>query len=265
MRLSSFVGAAVLAAVCTTAAQPVQAQTPIVLKSLNLKGVNYNAATGLLSATGGTVAGTLSGLPFTTDIENFTLQQAPGNGQRCSILHLELAPIHLSLLGLHVDTSPICLDITAFRNRGLLGELLCGLAGGNLGLLGSPDLLAGLSDILNTALGRARTAAPGQSDGSVCTGDCEVLDLVLGPLTLNLLGVQVKLDDCNNGPVEVCVSATASEGLLGQLLCGLADGGLLGDISLGTILDFIEAAVAALPGGLSAAELNSLLAILLGL
>jgi len=264
MRLSSIVGTAVLAAACTIAARPAQAQTDIVLTSLNLTGIT--PTNGGLTASGGTVSGLLNGLPFTTDIENFNLRTLPGNGRRCSVLHLELAPIHIALLGLHVDTSPICLDITAFKGRGLLGDLLCGLAGGNLPLLGSPDLLSGLSDILTEALGRAKGVNGNGNGGgggdSVCTGDCEVLDLVLGPLTLNLLGVQVKLDDCDNGPVEVCVSATATEGLLGSLLCGLTDdlnlvdllaalvdGGLLDDVNLNDLVNLIEDLLDVVPVG----------------
>jgi hypothetical protein len=244
MRRQSIVGLAVLTAACTLAARPVAARpvtapTTVVIDSLNLEGVNVNALTGTLTATGGTVTGTLGGLPFTTDINDFTLTPAPGNGRRCSVLHLDLAPIDIALLGLFVDTSEICLDITAFQGQGLLGDLLCGLAGGDLSLLDSLDLLSGLSNILTTALERARNTSPGQGGGSVCTGECEVLDLVLGPLTLNLLGVQVKLDDCANGPVEICVSASASGGLLGEVLCGLTDGGLLDGITLGGLLDLI--------------------------
>src|SRR5215212_978041 len=37
-----------------------------------------------------------------------------------SILHLELGPIHLDLLGLKVDTSKICLDINAISGPGNL-------------------------------------------------------------------------------------------------------------------------------------------------
>jgi hypothetical protein len=249
MRLSSILVAAVLTAACTIAARPAEAQTDLVINSLNLQGVNYDAATGLLTATGGTVTGTLGGLPFTTDINNFSLQQSPGNGNRCSVLDLELGPINLALLGLHIDTSSICLTITAFQGRGILGDLLCGLAGGNLGLLGSPDLLSGLTAILNEALGRARTAPQGQGPGggSVCTGECEVLDLVLGPLNLNLLGVVVHLDNCDNGPVQICVSATADEGLLGGLLCGLAGGGPLQGITLAELLELISGLLDALP------------------
>src|SRR5690606_16444831 len=81
----------------------------------------------------GTVSGTLAGLPFTTQITNLELELIPdaGEGEACSVLHLELAPIDIDLLGLHVDTSAICLDVTATPSPegGLLGDLLCGLAG----------------------------------------------------------------------------------------------------------------------------------------
>ena len=82
----------------------------------------------------------------------------------CPILNLRLGPINLNLLGLVVQTSPICLDITGFTNGGLLGQLLCGLsnsaqqwdtAGYILGNL-PPDqlntLLGGITSILNGAL-----------------------------------------------------------------------------------------------------------------
>jgi hypothetical protein len=201
-----------------------------IINDLDLEGVVYDAATGLLTSTGGTVSGFVGGLPFTTEITNFALQLLPdGDSEEgCSVLDLELGPINLSLLGLHVDTSPICLSITAFEGEGLLGDLLCGLAGGDLGLLDSPILTGGLTEILTSALTQA---GPGQGGGgdveSVCTGECEVLELVVGPLDLNLLGVNVHLDDCDDGPVQVCVSATADEGLLGSLLCGLTGPDLL--------------------------------------
>jgi hypothetical protein len=100
---------------------------------------------GLLTATGGTVEGTLAGLPFVTDITNLTLQLIPDNpattGVECSILSLDLAPIDVDLLGLHVDTSAISLDVTATEGGGLLGSLLCGLADGLL--LGNLPILGG--------------------------------------------------------------------------------------------------------------------------
>ena len=48
----------------------------------------------------------------------------------CSVLDLTLGPIHLDLLGLIVDTNTIHLTITADSEGGVLGSLLCSLAGG---------------------------------------------------------------------------------------------------------------------------------------
>jgi hypothetical protein len=147
------------------------------------------------------------------------------------------------LLGLHVDTSPICLDITAIQGQGILGDLLCSLAGSGgvldtiNGILNGADFLSSLSTVLNQALGHARKA---RDAGSVCTGECQVLDVVIGPLTLNLLGVRVQLNDCSAGPVEVCVSATASEGLLGELFCDLSGGRLSLQELLGLIQDLLS-------------------------
>jgi hypothetical protein len=65
----------------------------------------------------------------------------------CSILHLDLGPLNLNLLGLQVDLSRIVLDITGQTGAGnLLGNLLCGIAG----LLDSPG---GLARLLNQILG----------------------------------------------------------------------------------------------------------------
>jgi hypothetical protein len=162
-----------------------------------------------------------------------------------------------SLLGLAVDTSQICLDITAEPSGGLLGQLLCGVA--RLLDRGVPlgDVLAGLNaqqqgmllgallDVLIGTLNRLNDAAvtavqPAQAG-------CTVLDLALGPLDLNLLGLRVELDDCAGGPVTVAVTAVPGPGnLLGNLLCGL-----LGGIDLGTTLgDIIGGVIDALIGAL---------------
>ena len=243
---------AALAVGATTA--PAHAQTPgaganVVITDIDVDptDVVFDAATGLLTITEGTISGTIAGLPFTTDITNFVLDLTPPGGSpvgTCSVLDLELGPIDLDLLGAHVDTSRICLSITAIPSGGLLGQLLCGLAGGIElgGLLGVEDLLDGLpavlGPVLTEALNGARPAAAGAAD--ICDGECEVLDLAIGPVDLTLLGLNVHLDNCENGPVQVCVSASEGEGLLGDLLCGLAGGGgLLGD--LGNLQDIVGA------------------------
>jgi hypothetical protein len=64
----------------------------------------------------------------------------------CQILHLDLGPLSLNLLGLQVDLSRVVLDITAQAGAGnLLGNLLCAVAG----LLDNPG---GLANLLNQIL-----------------------------------------------------------------------------------------------------------------
>jgi hypothetical protein len=54
----------------------------------------------------------------------------------CQVLRLVLGPLHLNLLGLHVRLygenrrSPVVVTIHALPGHGILGDLLCGLAGG---------------------------------------------------------------------------------------------------------------------------------------
>jgi len=62
----------------------------------------------------------------------------------CQILHLELGPLDLNLLGLVVHLNRIVLDITAQAGGGLLGDLLCSIA--NL-------LNGGLQKVLNQVVG----------------------------------------------------------------------------------------------------------------
>ena len=65
----------------------------------------------------------------------------------CPILHLDLGPLDLNLLGLTVHLDEVVLDITAVPGAGnLLGNLLCGVAN----LLNNPG---GLAALLNQILG----------------------------------------------------------------------------------------------------------------
>jgi hypothetical protein len=155
---------------------------------------------------------------------------AQQTGAACPILDLSLGPIDLNLLGLRVLTSPICLEVTAFERGGLLGDLLCSvanlLAGGMplsdvlTQLQGQGDLtrfLNGLTSLLDQVFDRIT------ANTSLAGATCSVLSLELGPLELNLLGLEVALDDCSNGPVTVDITAIQGGGLLGDLLCGLAN------------------------------------------
>jgi hypothetical protein len=66
----------------------------------------------------------------------------------CEILHLELGPLDLDLLGLVVHLDQIVLDITAEQGGGLLGDLLCSLAD----LLNGNAALNAIARLLNNVL-----------------------------------------------------------------------------------------------------------------
>ena len=66
----------------------------------------------------------------------------------CPVLHLDLGPLTLNLLGLQIDLSEVVLDITAIPGNGnLLGNLLCAVAG-----LLDPSALSQLVALLNQIL-----------------------------------------------------------------------------------------------------------------
>jgi hypothetical protein len=82
---------------------------------------------------------------------------------------------------------------------------------GTVGTL-TGTLTSSTGDVLGTVT--QTVTAPLQA-----TGTCQVLNLNLGPLDLNLLGLVVHLD-------EVVLDITAEQGpgnLLGNLLCAVAD------------------------------------------
>jgi hypothetical protein len=61
-------------------------------------------------------------MPFKTPIKS---AQAT-----CKVLNLNIQPIHLALLGLVVNLDAVHLAAIAVPRAGLLGDLLCALAGG---------------------------------------------------------------------------------------------------------------------------------------
>ncbi len=98
-------------------------------------------------------------------------------------------------------------------------------------------LTAVVGDILDSVLGGALDSAGAPPAGAedICDGEFEILDLALGPVDLSLLGLNVSLDNCEGGPVQVCVSASQGEGLLGDLLSGLSGRGRGLNLDLGEI------------------------------
>jgi len=147
------------------------------------------------------------------------LLSTQGRQDICQVLTLQLDQLSLNLLGLHVDLSKVVLTITADSKGGVLGSLFCGLANGKVKLASKSTAMK-----LTTAAHRTGLATKGIGVGSPVTqmqqmapGPCQIVDLVLGPLHLNLLGLIVDLNQ-----VHLQITADPNGGILGSLLCSLA-------------------------------------------
>lgn len=161
----------------------------------------------------------------------FTARLKPGRvsyasaARICNVLELDLRMLHLEVLGLIIDLSRLHLTITADSEGGLLGALFCSIAGTSRASAAKLRRTAtkmtraarqqgfdrqGVSDFRVQVARRVQ-----QAPGEICT----VLDLVLGPLDLNLLGLMIHLDR-----VRLTITADPNGGILGSLLCSLAGG-----------------------------------------
>jgi hypothetical protein len=148
---TTFAFAPLLAPVSAAKPADVSAQLPVVGTApggtftgvLNL--TRFANVNGTVTAIG-TVTGTLTtAAGSTTVLQNVAIPIAAITGT-CSILHLDLGPLSLNILGLQVDLSRVILDITAQTGAGdLLGNLLCAVAN----LLNNPT---GLAQLLNQIL-----------------------------------------------------------------------------------------------------------------
>jgi hypothetical protein len=98
--------------------------------------------TGTLTDSAGTVLGSI--------VRTITvLLDSAATQASCEILHLELGPLDLNLLGLEVHLNRIVLDITAVPGAGnLLGNLLCAIAN----LLNGGGALSAIVQLLNQIL-----------------------------------------------------------------------------------------------------------------
>lgn len=167
----------------------------------------------------------------------------------CRVLHLELGELDLSLLGLIVTLTPvdapsITLDITADSSEAL-GKLLCQVINAVQGATIQPTAklrrlnsvvhnqysggIASFDIPLSQRSGAATTTTASTSTTATTTtttttasgptiaaGQCDVLNLVLGPLHLDLLGLIVDLNK-----IQLHITANPV-GTLGNLFCQLA-------------------------------------------
>jgi hypothetical protein len=137
----------------------------------------------------------------------------------CKILSLVLDKLQLQLLGLNVNLDKVNLQVTGRRSGGVLGSLFCKLARAKVS-----SARASAIKRLNAHVGRrglrplafTLPVAP-KARESQAAPSCKVLDLVVGPLNLQLLGLVVDLNQ-----VHLNVTATPGGGTLGDLFCSLS-------------------------------------------
>ena len=104
--------------------------------------VAVGSLSGTLTDALGNTVGSVSGMQI-----QLPVSQIIGS---CEILHLELGPLDLDLLGLVVHLDQVVLDITAQAGAGnLLGNLLCAITN----ILNGPAPLFAIIGLLNQILG----------------------------------------------------------------------------------------------------------------
>jgi hypothetical protein len=178
---------------------------------------------------------------------------AASRGGRCNVITLRLAPLDLELLGVQVTTSYISLDVYALKGR-VLGDLFCALSHAKVTFPRATRVARALNARLDRRALRVFTSSEVMPAAVVKAPSCQVLNLVLGPLHLDLLGLVVDLyGKTHNDPVIVTINAQPTKGLLGQLLCGLAGGGGI------TSVAGLQSLLNSLGVNLSATQLQNLL------
>jgi len=135
----------------------------------------------------------------------------------CPVLTLELDQLALDLLGLHVDLSKVVLTITADSSGGVLGKLFCSLAGKNLATTSTARGLSASAHRSGLATRGVGFGVPTQQRQALTPGPCSIVDLLLGPLHLDLLGLIVDLNQ-----IHLQITADPNGGILRSLLCSVS-------------------------------------------
>jgi hypothetical protein len=149
------------------------------------------------------------------------LGMAAGGAQViCPVLTLQLDQLSLDLLGLHVDLSKVVLTITADSQGGILGRLFCSVSSGKVKLATKATAqrfttAAHKSGLATKGIG---FAVPTRQQQAMAPGPCQIVDLLLGPLHVDLLGLIVDLNQ-----VHLQITADPNGGILGSLLCSLTN------------------------------------------
>ncbi len=143
-------------------------------------------------------------------------------GGGCRVLHLFLNQLHLDLLGLHAHLDKVNLNITGNPHGGVLGSLFCKLARAKISKAvraqAARKLNQGIRKHHGNALRFTAYFSPQVTTSNAANATCPVLDLIVGPLNLQLLGLVVDLNK-----VHLSITATRGQGTLGDTFCKLAD------------------------------------------
>jgi hypothetical protein len=141
-------------------------------------------------------------------------------GGSCRILSLVLDQLDLRLLGLNVHLAKVNLQITGQKSGGVLGSLFCKLANTRVPKLARAGAARALTARAKHGAMRpiAFTVPLRAVAAQSSSPSCQVLNLILGPLNLNLLGLVVDLNK-----VDLNISAVRGQGALGDIFCQVAD------------------------------------------
>jgi hypothetical protein len=218
--LIALAGAIVLAMALPAAAQAQDTTAPTARMTVQLD-IERFRATQRGPVAEGTARAQLRGFTGAPSTVTRKVTLSVQRGGRCRILRLVLQELDLTLLGLNVHLDRVDLRVTGERRGGILGRLFCALA--NSRVRGAQArAVASLNERLRDGgkLRPLRLTVPIRAVAAQ-QQTCEVLELVLGPLDLNLLGLVVQLNR-----VRLTITAIRGGGLLGDLFCGLAGGTL---------------------------------------
>jgi hypothetical protein len=195
---------------------------------------------------------------------------AKRTGNRCNILTLNLQQLFLQLLGARVETSAINLELYAKRGA-ILGNLFCALTKAKIRL---PRVASAMNHKLGGRPLQVMAAQAPVRTAQTTEPSCQVLNLILGPLHLDLLGLNIDLyGKTKSDPVTVTITALPGHGLLGDVLCSLSGGatitslsalqnvltGLGADISNDDLQSLLDSLGLSLTNGISSGDLQRIL------
>ena len=222
MRRPILLGAALAALALTAVVPAATAKTPTadgarMTVDVQVKRIDARRARTVAQ---GTVTATLTDLSGNTTRIRQPVRLSQIRAGSCRILQLVLDELDLTLLGLNVHLDKVDLRITGNARGGVLGRLFCRLAKST-----SASARDAAADSINARLrkrplrmvGFTVPISPKTTTAQAQPPRCQVLNLVLGPLDLDLLGLIVQLNK-----VKLDITAIRGGGVLGDLFCDLS-------------------------------------------